>query len=333
MNPATCVHVHKCPPIPLEDFELGRLKPLSWSREAISAAIVANVDRTTTKVVKGANTWLHRNDDGLSERQKGAVERFKYQGSWNLAQPHNLEDLNKFFGLFDDAYFGGLLKGYCRAEWIEEFETKRRFARDYECDWDGLCYPYYPGEGRDPRFNIEKPLIVITIRRYPIQDCFCSIQNYLVVLLHEMVHAIFDIYTCRCDKGCKQQHARVGGGGHWVEWQTAARKIEFADGKDWNLLRFGIDLRRTQSFVSDVGYGLNIPPPVELKKGFLDIVNIRKRLEENRKGKVETENRWRPQAKQLKANVCLLHYRTRDIKETSRFHHDFPTLFEPTIPW
>jgi hypothetical protein len=34
------------PPIPPEDFELGRMKPLSYTREALSAAIVHNVRRS-----------------------------------------------------------------------------------------------------------------------------------------------------------------------------------------------------------------------------------------------------------------------------------------------
>jgi hypothetical protein len=329
MGSATCVHVHKCPPIPLEDFELGRLKPLSWSRGAISAAIVANIDRSCEKFQSSGQTYRQPKKELLSKRQKGAMDRFKYQGSWNLAQPDNFEDLNKFFDIFDDAYFGGLLKGYCRLEWIEESDTERRLEKGF----DGVCYPYFPGEQRDPRFITEKPLIVITLLRHPGNDRFWAIHNYLEVLLHEMLHAIFDIYTCRCDNGCKQRHAREGGGGHWVEWQVAARNIEVADGKYWNLLGFGHDLRRTQSLVSDIQLGLNIPGPVELMKAGLDIKVIREELAEKRKAMVQAEIERRPKLKQLKANVCLLHYRTRDIKEWRRFHIDFPTLFEPTIPW
>jgi hypothetical protein len=329
MNPATCVHVHKCPPIPLEDFELGRLKPLSWSREAISAAIIANLERSLVVTQFGRSRNAEPDKYLLSKRQKDAVERFNYQGSWNLAQPDNLEDLNKFFNLFDDAYFGGLLKGYCRLETISSSDsTQRRFGGH----WDGTCQPYWPGEERDSRYALDKPFIVLTMRRHE-DDRFESIKNHLEVLLHEMVHAIFDIYTCRCQNGCKQRHAREGGGGHWVEWQAAAKSIEMADRKNSHLLRFGLDLRREQSFVTDVQMGLNIPAPAQLWNAGLNIVEVRRDLVWARVQKVREEKEKRPTLKQLKANVCLLHYRKRDFSERSRFYIDFPTLFEPTIPW
>jgi hypothetical protein len=125
-----------------------------------------------------------------------------------LGRPDNLEDLNKFFDLFDDAYFGDL-KGYYRLEWIEERETMRHFWEDF---W-GLCRPYRPGEQRDPRFAMAKPFVVISLQG---QDCthLEAIRIYLTVLLHERVHAIFDIHTCIYENGCKQKYARVSGRGH-----------------------------------------------------------------------------------------------------------------------
>jgi len=44
MDSVTGVHVS--PPIPQEDFEIGRMKPLSYTREALSAAIVRNIRRS-----------------------------------------------------------------------------------------------------------------------------------------------------------------------------------------------------------------------------------------------------------------------------------------------
>jgi hypothetical protein len=313
MNPATCVHVHKCPPIPLEDFELGRLKPLSWSREAISAAIIANLERSRVWKQYGISRYIEPHKELLSKRQKDTVERFNYQGSWNLAQPDNLEDLNKFFDLFDDAYFGGLLKWYCRLETISPSDSKQRH---FGGNWDSICQPYWPEEERDSRYALDKPFIVLTMCRHD-DDHFESIKIHLEVLLHEMVHAVFEIYTCRCQNGCKQRDAREGGGRHCVEWQAAAKSIEMADRKRWHLLRFGLDLRREQSFVTDVQMGLNIPAPAQLQSASLDIVEIRKGLVSARRQTVLEENEKRSTLKQLKANVCLLHYRKRDYSERS----------------
>jgi len=76
-----------------------------------------------------------------------------------------------------------------------------------------------------------------------------------------------------------------------------------------------------------------MPSSAELRRLSLNIVEIREELANERVREVGTENRTRHKAKPLKANVCLLHYRIRDIKEVCRFFRDFPTSFEPTIPW
>jgi hypothetical protein len=110
----------------------------------------------------------------------------------------------------------------------------RHFWEDF---W-GLCMP---GEQRDLRFAMANPFFVISLRG---QGCthLEAIRIYLTVLLHERVHAIFDIHTCICDNGCKQKYARVSGRGHWVEWQAASKAIELADHKSWCLLRCELDL-------------------------------------------------------------------------------------------
>jgi hypothetical protein len=322
--------VHECPSIPLEDFERGRLKPLSYSREAISKAIVENIYRTQKfeRLYGIYGGW--RYPEGRSKRQKDAVDRFIHQGSWNLAQRDNLKDLNKFFDIFDDAYFGGLLKGYCRLEMIAD---DNQLSRRSGVACDGRCEVYWPGEDLDPRYAMEKPFILISINNRSRRDPFKSIRDHLEVLLHEMLHAIFGIYTCECENGCKQRHIREGGGGHWVEWQAAAKAIEFADQEDWCFLHFGFSLYRTLSLVSDIQLGLNIPVPAELLRVKLNIVEIRKMLIEFRQQRVREEKERRPKLKQLKSNVCLLHYREKGTRDDCRFHIDFPTLFEPTIPW
>jgi hypothetical protein len=106
MDPTTELHVPT--PISPNDFERGRLAPLSYTQEAISAAIVANANR-------GFKTTLRN----LSIRQTHAFNRFFYTGFWSISQPGHLDNLKRFFDIFDDAYFGGPLKGYCTLELIE----------------------------------------------------------------------------------------------------------------------------------------------------------------------------------------------------------------------
>jgi hypothetical protein len=107
MDPTTGLHVPT--PISPKYFERDHLTPLSYTQEAISTAIVANANR-------GFNTTLRN----LSIRQTHSFNRFFYTGFWSIGQPGHIDNLKRVFDLFDDAYFGGLLKGYCTLELIEE---------------------------------------------------------------------------------------------------------------------------------------------------------------------------------------------------------------------
>lgn len=87
---------HVPPPIALEDFECGRLKPLSHSPEAISAALIQYISSGKK------HDWSK-----FSIRQRKAMAKFQGQGTWNLGNPNNLEDIEKFFGIFEGAFLGG----------------------------------------------------------------------------------------------------------------------------------------------------------------------------------------------------------------------------------
>jgi hypothetical protein len=150
MDPTTGLHVPT--PISPKYFERGHLAPLSYTQEAIAAAIVANANR-------GFKTTLRN----LSIRQTHAFNRFFYTGFWSISQPGHLDNLKQFFDIFDDAYFGGLLKGYCTLELVE--------ARTLSClrnlkSIRGICEPCMPGHERDPRFRLEQPRVNIIISNF-----------------------------------------------------------------------------------------------------------------------------------------------------------------------
>ncbi len=98
---------HKTSPIPLEEFEAGFLKPASYSEEDIAKVMVEH---------------LSRKPEGLTDRQKKGLDRFKYDGSWNLADTPNIRDLKKFFDIFNDVYFNGVLTGYGKIEAADVLE-------------------------------------------------------------------------------------------------------------------------------------------------------------------------------------------------------------------
>jgi hypothetical protein len=97
-------HTHITPRITREDFQAGYMKPGGYSLEDIAAAIIDNVTRPKEE---------------LTPRQMEGLRKFKYHGSWNLAQPEDLANLHKFFDIFNDVYFNGVLTGHCKLEWFD----------------------------------------------------------------------------------------------------------------------------------------------------------------------------------------------------------------------
>jgi hypothetical protein len=69
---------HKTSPIPLEEFKAGFLKPASYSEEDIAKVMMEH---------------LSRKPEDLTDRQKEGLARFKYDGSWNLADTQNIRGL------------------------------------------------------------------------------------------------------------------------------------------------------------------------------------------------------------------------------------------------
>ncbi|KAH8759679.1 hypothetical protein F5882DRAFT_444091 [Hyaloscypha sp. PMI_1271] len=179
-------HTHITPRIAREDFQAGYMKPGAYSLDDIAAAIIDNVTRPKEE---------------LTPRQLEGLRKFKYHGSWNLAQPESLANLHKFFDIFNDVYFNGVLTGHCKLEW---FDSTARWG-NRKVAW-GICDEQLPRRVRDPRFKFEKPWAPIGIKkvdgRYNKAGLPYRIQRYLNCLAHEMLHAVFVVYACGCNDGC-----------------------------------------------------------------------------------------------------------------------------------
>ncbi|KUJ15434.1 uncharacterized protein LY89DRAFT_670906 [Mollisia scopiformis] len=263
--------LHEPPSISPEEFEFGRLKPLSHSAESISKAIIQFNKRETYSVYSMA-------EDPCPRRRMGA-ENFKHHGTWNLGNPHNLEDIKKYFGYFNDVYFNGLLTGYCTLELVDGGAMKRR----YGSDCGGRCQPYFPGEEIDSRHKATKPQIIITIRSLAnYRDKYAAIKEYHLVILHEMLHAMFDIFECRCYRGCLDRTNREASGGHHIAWQAAAKALERGVWLGANPFDLYFDLRREVCLAADMMLGNKLPNEATLRILRLDIELILKSLKEQR---------------------------------------------------
>lgn len=132
---------HIPPRITRDDFQAGHMKPSSYSLNDISAAIIDHLSRT-----KGEFT----------EKQLEGLTNFKYRGSWNFSRPENYEDLKRFFDIYNDVFFNGVLTGYCT---LLFFKKPRQGCENVAA----YCGIELPGRETNPRFRIEGPKAYITI--------------------------------------------------------------------------------------------------------------------------------------------------------------------------
>lgn len=129
---------HQTSPTTQDNFTLGSLKKLSHDMENISQTIIAYIG------------------DGASDEQDEAKETFEFEGFWNLGNPENRLDLWRFFRLYNDAYFHGLLTDLCRIELIEESSAAKR-NEGRTLVRSGFCEIFRPREERNPRYRIKDP--------------------------------------------------------------------------------------------------------------------------------------------------------------------------------
>lgn len=235
------------------------------------------------------------------------MARFKYDGTWSLGQPENNRDLEKFFTIFNDVYFNGVLTGYCQIDLLSVWSLRGRFGTRPPL---GFCQPIRPGNETDPRFKFEILSVHIVVSDHWKQKPATErIQSYLWILLHEMIHAIFFIFKCGCDYGCSQK--TLGGyrdvrlpGYHNIRWQAVAYAIEEADSGGPGSLGLNLKLKRERSFAWDVQQGgFNPPNYVVLRSLGLDIHEILQDIKWMRPS--QPSERWTDRGPLLATNKCL----------------------------
>jgi hypothetical protein len=255
---------HIPPPITREDFQIGHLKPCAYSVESISEAIVDHLKRTE-----------------YTAKQKQGIDRFKHHGTFSLSDPQNIDDIWKFFSIFNDVFFNGVLTGYCDIEAYEDTHYRNKQNVRGECS--------YPGNfTRDPRFVREKPHAFIGIIKQQRDEYITTLDRVQVIhqmiftLLHEMLHAIFVIYGCMCENGCEKKmrflHVEGPWKGHFPEWIVAANAITQADSYYIHgtkaILGLSLDIRSNEDFARAVHAGINLPTDPELRRLGIDVVEV-----------------------------------------------------------
>lgn len=118
---------------------------------------------------------------------------------------------------------------------------------------------------REPAPETEKESVVL-------------LKNYLGTMLHEMIHAFFSIYVCKCNEKCRHkvlEFEQSGVTGHGLHWQNAARCIE-------RFVRYGLrmDLRlgREEALGLELVIGNKEIWYVDLKKLGLDYEAVEREM-------------------------------------------------------
>lgn len=281
--------MHVPPRITRQDFQAGGLKPGSYSYEDLSAALIDHLSRT---------------EDEYTPIQLEGLQTYKYNGSWNLGNPENIEDLRKFYDIFNAVIFNGVLPSSShKLHWYER--THKQGTEGAYCEFN------QPGEELDTRFKIEQPFSRIWMK--PAQYCQQTdrISWYLNVLAHEMLHSLFAIYACRCSFACSEKHraALHDWLGHCASWQAAAyaieQAIEYNPRKKGRLLNLKLFSDREGDLMFAIQNGCNIPPDTELRRLGLDIKEIRNGLKEHGATEAKAYRFWKSKQQLVAASCCL----------------------------
>jgi len=246
----------------------------------------------------------------------------KYHGTMNMAHPENYDDLWKWFSIYNDLFFGGLLKGFVRIEiYLEEFTRERTFSL---CD--GYTEVKYPGRELDPRFRKEQVEVLIGIcnRDNSLSNAknpssrmnpFKRAKLYQETLLHEILHALFYIYECNCSSSPNNFN-----GSHGPCWQAAAERVENNGCLGWHP-----NLERMHSLVCDLYGRSNLPNDAVLRSLRLDICEILSELGERREYQQASEKTFERGSEgwenmlPFKTNQCIRGELTVDAYENAEY--------------
>ncbi|XMA18397.1 hypothetical protein WAI453_011188 [Rhynchosporium graminicola] len=186
--------------------------------------------------------YAGRRGINLTSSQAAVTTRFQEAHDNAMNLPGDLSDhdsiLLEYFNVFNSAFFLGALC-FCklRFEWQENYIQ-------------GSCTSGAHADRNFIPYNFAC-LIRIRPRTGEIPDRELLLKAYIEVLLHEMLHAWFSLYACKCYLCIDQSRAYIGRtSSHGEGWQLAALAIEQATEP---LLGIRLKIGRGESMVAEHG--------------------------------------------------------------------------------
>jgi hypothetical protein len=127
-----------------------------------------------------------------------------------------------------------------------------------------------------------------------------------------MLHAVFAVYACNCNHGCKQKfdEAWVVHQDHDDSFLAAGYAIEKAEKVDrdaghFGLLGLDLDLYRSSAVTAKVHAGVNLPPDRELRRLGLNVKRILDELDIYRISRIKDQKEKQQVRHLMKANRCI----------------------------
>lgn len=154
------------------------------------------------------NRYMQRQRQGLRQWKRLESGKYEHLGVEKL--------LDAYAKCIDDLFFGGLLKGFYKIGFMDSSVMRGVY---------GWC-----SHGRKFEHGFEIEIKISNCRglgSFEIMNRPSQLREYLNTLIHEMIHALFQLYCCESCPGCiAKNEAGVGTSGHIMSWQSLAISIE-----------------------------------------------------------------------------------------------------------
>jgi hypothetical protein len=247
-----------------------RLQPLAYTQKQALDRIELIVNNFSASGYrkKAAEEWTRKE-----------LNNFEFQVKYH--SPESSACLRPYFDLFNRMFFDeSLAKSVCTFEMVHRGDRRwmlNSCARHFYGSAKQLIMPESPVHAK----------VKILLFENPKRSKSTRLQSYVGALLHEMIHAYFQLYTCSCRKCVDEERPLRGVTGHGIAWQRAAKVIE-----DFMQVKFQvfIPLCRATAFGGELFVSGDDISPEPLMRLRLDIESVeegfqRARLMEERREK------------------------------------------------
>lgn len=260
----------------------------SYKPAQISKSLIKYTEelRNPNPKVKRTVRQLNLQHNGLRQWKRLELRKYEHRGAEEL--------LCDYAKCFDNLFFGGVLERFYKISFVEPALTPGVI---------GVCSS---GCSFEHGFEIDIK-ITNTQPSGSLQslDEQSQRRDYLGVLIHEMVHAAFQLYCCRTCTPCEDRHSNeVGTSGHSMSWQRLAKSIEnvlnqlpvFIGAGTWDLARsrsFCLEYNGNADFDANVNLqdSLSIRQLEGLKLDFPSFTNIRDQIQIRKKKRAAARRR------------------------------------------